>query len=74
MTEKKKQGFAVMDPAKVRELARQGGVAAHVAGTGYEWTPEQAREAGRKGGLKSRRGVAKKKAQQGPGSDDNTPV
>jgi uncharacterized protein len=50
---KKKRGFAVMDPTQVRELARRGGVAAHRAGTAHEFSHEEARIAGRKGGIAS---------------------
>jgi general stress protein YciG len=49
--EKKKRGFAAMNPDQVRELARRGGVAAHRAGTAHEFTSDEARAAGRKGGL-----------------------
>ena len=49
------RGFASMDRNKQRELARLGGRAAHVKGTAHEWTSEEAREAGRKGGMASRR-------------------
>jgi general stress protein YciG len=45
------RGFAAMDRAVVREIARKGGKAAHTAGTAHEFTTEEAREAGRKGGL-----------------------
>lgn len=48
---KQLRGFAVMDPAKQREIASKGGRAAHAKGTAHEFTPEQARIAGRKGGL-----------------------
>jgi hypothetical protein len=51
--EKKKRGFAAMNPEQVRELARRGGVAAHRAGTAHEFTSDEARAAGRKGGLAS---------------------
>lgn len=51
--EKKKRGFAAMNPALVSEIARKGGKAAHVAGTAHEFTSEEAREAGRKGGKAS---------------------
>jgi len=44
------RGFASMDPEKQREIASQGGKAAHEKGTAHEFTPEEAREAGRKGG------------------------
>ncbi len=52
-TEKRRRGFAAMDSAMVRELARRGGVAAHRAGTAHEFSSEEARVAGRKGGLAS---------------------
>ncbi len=47
---KGKQGFASMDDQKQREIASKGGRAAHQKGTAHEWTPEEARKAGRKGG------------------------
>lgn len=46
----KKRGFAAMDQKKQREIARKGGKAAHEQGKAHEWTSEEAREAGRKGG------------------------
>lgn len=45
-----KRGFASMDPAKQKEIASKGGRAAHAKGTAHEFTPEEARVAGRKGG------------------------
>jgi general stress protein YciG len=48
------RGFASMDPEKQREIASKGGRAAHVQGTAHEWTSDEAREAGRKGGAASR--------------------
>lgn len=45
-----KRGFASMDEDKQREIASQGGKAAHESGNAHEFTPEEAREAGRKGG------------------------
>lgn len=51
MTPKKsRRGFASMDRKKQREIARKGGRAAHAKGTAHEWTSEEARRAGRKGG------------------------
>jgi general stress protein YciG len=44
------RGFAAMDAAKQREIASKGGRAAHAQGTAHEFSPEEAREAGRKGG------------------------
>ena len=52
---KEDRGFASMDPAKQREIASKGGKAAHQKGTAHEWTSEEARDAGRKGGLASHR-------------------
>ena len=49
------RGFASMDRTKQREIARMGGRAAHVKGTAHEWSSEEAREAGRKGGMASHR-------------------
>ena len=50
------RGFASMDKAKQREIAAKGGRAAHMKGTAHEWTSDEAREAGRKGGTVSRGG------------------
>lgn len=47
---KSQRGFAGMDPAAQREIARAGGRAAHQSGHAHEFTPEEAAEAGRKGG------------------------
>jgi general stress protein YciG len=44
-----------MNKDKQREIASKGGKAAHAKGTAHEWSREQAREAGRKGGLASAR-------------------
>ena len=52
---KEDRGFASMDRGKQREIASKGGKAAHQKGTAHEWTSEEAREAGRKGGMASHR-------------------
>ena len=52
---KEDRGFASMDRAKQREIASKGGKAAHQKGTAHEWSSEEAREAGRKGGMASHR-------------------
>jgi general stress protein YciG len=52
---KEDRGFASMDRNKQRQIASKGGKAAHQKGTGHEWTSEEAREAGRKGGMASHR-------------------
>jgi uncharacterized protein len=48
---KQRRGFAAMDPRLVAEIASKGGKAAHAAGTAHEFTSDEARDAGRKGGL-----------------------
>lgn len=45
-----KRGFASMSEQKQREIASKGGKAAHEKGTAHEFTPEEARQAGKKGG------------------------
>ena len=45
-----RRGFASMDKEKQRTIASKGGKAAHAKGTAHEFTPDEAREAGRKGG------------------------
>jgi general stress protein YciG len=53
---KERRGFASMSPEKQREIASKGGRAAHQKGTAHEWTSDEARSAGRKGGQISRGG------------------
>jgi len=53
---KERRGFASMSAERQREIASKGGRAAHEKGTAHEWTPEEARRAGRKGGQVSRGG------------------
>ena len=73
---KEDRGFASMDRNKQREIASKGGKAAHQKGTAHEWTSEEAREAGRKGGMASHRrkqqqqGGDSSGAQNGSGSND----
>jgi general stress protein YciG len=57
-----------MDRVKQRDIASKGGKAAHQKGTAHEWTSEEAREAGRKGGMASHR----RKQQQGETSPADT--
>ena len=54
-----RRGFASMDPAEQRRIASEGGKASHASGQGHKWTADEAREAGRKGGLTSRRGPSR---------------
>jgi len=62
---KKRRGFAVMDPKRVSEIASKGGKAAHAAGTAHEFSREEAREAGRKGGYATH--ARRKAGKQGSG-------
>ena len=66
---KEDRGFASMDRSKQREIASKGGKAAHQKGTAHEWTSEEAREAGRKGGMASHR---RKQEQQSGGSSSSS--
>lgn len=50
VSKKGKRGFASMDPQRQREIAAAGGVAAHRCGRAHEFTSEEARIAGSKGG------------------------
>ncbi len=56
---KARRGFASMSPEKQREIASKGGPAAHAKGTAHEWSSNEARDAGRKGGMVSRGGRGK---------------
>lgn len=61
---KARRGFASMSPDKQREIASKGGRAAHAKGTAHEWSSNEARDAGRKGGMVSRGGRGKLPAEQ----------
>ena len=56
--EKSRRGFAAMTPETQRRIASQGGKASHASGRGHRFSADEARDAGRKGGLVSRRGKA----------------
>ena len=60
-----------MDRARQREIASKGGKAAHQKGTAHEWTSEEARDAGRKGGLASHRRRREQKDPQAGESADS---
>lgn len=59
-TLKARRGFSAMSKEKQRAIAAAGGRAAHAKGVGHEWTSEQAREAGRKGGTISQGGKGRR--------------
>lgn len=81
----KKRGFAAMDTERQRAIASEGGRAAHQKGTAHEFSPEEAREAGRKGGVAvsgnrahmsaiGRKGAeARRNSTQSKGDDDLMP-
>jgi len=48
-----RRGFASMDPSMQRRIASLGGRAAHARGTAHEFTSEEARRAGQKGGRRA---------------------
>ncbi len=50
-----RRGFASMSAEKRRKIASKGGKAAHEKGTAHEFTVEEARKAGRKGGRKRKK-------------------
>ncbi len=52
---KARRGFAAMSAEKQKEIASLGGKAAHAKGTAHEFSPEEARNAGRKGGQAAQR-------------------
>ena len=60
------RGFSSMDRVKQREIASKGGKAAHQKGTAHEWTSEEARAAGSKGGTASRH----RRQEHAGGADD----
>ena len=68
---KERRGFASMSPEKQREIASKGGRAAHQKGTAHEWTSEEARSAGRKGGQISRGGRGRLVEPTQPGAEPN---
>ena len=55
-SQKQQRGFAAMLPETQKEIASKGGKKAHATGKAHQWSVEEARVAGRKGGAISRRG------------------
>jgi general stress protein YciG len=48
----KKKGFAALSAERLQEVTSRGGKAAHASGNAHEFTEEEARQAGKKGGAK----------------------
>lgn len=65
------RGFAAMDRKKVSEIASKGGKAAHAAGTAHQFSSDEARVAGKKGGVAPhvRRGRGPRITPAAPASD-----
>jgi general stress protein YciG len=65
------RGFAAMDRTKVSEIASKGGKAAHAAGTAHQFTSDEARAAGKKGGVAPhvRRGRGPRQSTTLPAAD-----
>jgi uncharacterized protein len=59
-----------MSSDKQREIASKGGRAAHQKGTAHEWSSDEARDAGRKGGMASRGGRGKLPVASSSSSSD----
>jgi general stress protein YciG len=47
----RRRGFAAMDRDRVKQIASKGGRAAHAAGTAHQFNSDEARVAGKKGGM-----------------------
>lgn len=69
---KSNRGFASMDPERQRQIASEGGRAAHEKGTAHEFTSEEAREAGRKGGMARSANRSKTGGNQGGSSQSSS--
>jgi len=67
-TDRGRRGFAAMPSELVRELAQRGGRSAHRSGRAHQFTSDEAREAGKKGGHAS---ALKRKAARNKGNDGN---
>lgn len=66
----RRRGFAAMDRDRVKEIASKGGRAAHAAGTAHQFNSDEARNAGRKGGMAPhvRRGGVRRRPNEGASS------
>jgi general stress protein YciG len=69
---RRRRGFAAMDRTLVSDIARKGGKAAHTAGTAHEFTSDEARAAGRKGGLAAH--AKRRKATEAAPVDGTAPA
>ena len=72
----RRRGFAAMDQTRVKEIASKGGKAAHAAGTAHQFNSDEARNAGRKGGMAPhvRRGGVRRRPSDANAADTNQPT
>lgn len=72
----RRRGFAAMDRDRVREIASKGGKAAHAAGTAHQFSSDEARVAGRKGGMAPhvRRGGVRRRPADAGGNSGGAPT
>ena len=72
----RRRGFAAMDQDRVKEIASKGGKAAHAAGTAHQFSSDEARNAGKKGGMAPhvrRGGVRRRQTEPGtPGTQGHS--
>jgi len=70
----RRRGFAAMDRDRVKEIASKGGKAAHAAGTAHQFSSDEARNAGRKGGMAPhvRRGGVRRRPTEAGASGQQT--
>jgi len=63
----RRRGFAAMDRERVKAIASKGGRAAHAAGTAHQFSSDEARIAGKKGGMAPhvRRGGVRRRPAEG---------
>jgi general stress protein YciG len=52
---KKPRGFAALTPERRAEIASQGGIAAHRSGRAHQFTSEEAKAAGKLGGMRAKK-------------------
>ena len=65
------RGFAGMDRERQREIASQGGRAAHASGNAHQFTSEEARAAGSKRHANSAARAAADAQSRNPGTDSS---
>jgi hypothetical protein len=63
------RGFASMDPQRQREIASEGGKAAHASGNAHEFTSEEARRAGSMSHKNDGNSQSQRSGSQQAGSD-----